>query len=426
MKNIAIIGLGYVGCPLAVEFGKYRPIIGFDTDEDRIRDLEAGHDRTRECSSDDLKEAKFLKYSSTLDDLHEVQIFIVTVPTPILKNKHPDLSFLLKSSEMIGQVLKKDDIIIYESTVYPGVTEDECVPVLERTSGLKFNADFFCGYCPERSNPGDKEHRLTNTCRIVSGSTPAVSQEINSLYGEIIKAGTFIASSIRVAEAAKVVENVQRDLNIALVNELSQLFHLMNIDTNDVLEAARTKWNFSSYRPGLVGGHCVGVNTHYLIYKAYELNYNPDILVTGRRKNDTMGQYIAIRVIKIMSRKNISIQGSSILILGITFKENCPDIRNSKVIDIVNELKDFGCSVDIVDTQADPQHVYNLYGIRLKPIDEFKKTNGKIAIDEYDAVIIAVAHREFQLYDFSSMTSTSKVIYDVKGLLPKDMVDERL
>lgn len=426
MKLISIIGLGYAGCPLAIEFGKYRPTIGFDIDKDRIDGLVTGHDRNGEYCSDEIKQAIFLKYSSCLDDLREAQIFIVAVPTPILKNKYPDLSLLLKSSEMIGKVLKKNDIVIYESTVYPGVTEEECVPILERISGLKFNIDFFCGYSPERINPGDREHGLTNVCKVVSGSTPAIAQEINSLYREIIKADTLVVSSIRVAEATKVVENAQRDLQIAYANELSRLFHLMNIDTHEVLEAARTKWNFSSFQPGLVGGHCIGVDTYYLINKAYELNYRPDVLLAARHINETMGQYVAIRVIKLMSKKNISTKGSSVLILGITFKEDCSDIRNSKVTEIFNELKEFGCSTEIFDPQADPKNVFNTYGIQLKSVDDFKRINGTVTIDEYDVVVIAVAHREFKLYDFSAMKSNNKVIYDVKGLLPKDVVDERL
>ncbi|CAF1401872.1 unnamed protein product [Adineta ricciae] len=426
MKTIAVIGLGYVGLPLSIEFGKYRPTIGFDVNKDRINELKLGHDSTNEFSSENLKCVEFLQYSYSLDDLRSAQIFIVAVPTPVNAQRQPDLSNLLKSSEMIGKILKQDDIVIYESTVYPGVTEDECVPILERISGLKYNENFFCGYSPERINPGDQNHQLSNVCKIISGSTPAISQEINELYQEIIPAGTYVAPSVRVAEAAKMLENVQRDVNIALMNEITRIFRLMNLDTHEVLKAARTKWNFIPYEPGLVGGHCIGIDSYYLIHKACQLNYYPEIVSSARRMNDSMGCFIVEQVIKLMIRKNIQINGAKILILGITFKENCHDIRNSKVIDIINKLIEFGCLVDVVDPWADSEKVYNEYKITLKSTNEFQMINKKIIIENYDTVIIAVAHQEFSLYDFSSMSTANKVLYDVKGILPKDIVDGRL
>ena len=426
MKCIAIIGLGYVGLPLAVSFGKYRPTIGYDISKERIASLKSGHDTTLETSDEEIKEALQLTYTSYVDDIKDAEIYIITVPTPIDKNKRPNLKPLLNASEIVGKVLKKGDIVIFESTVYPGATEDDCVPVLEKYSGLKYNQDFFCGYSPERINAGDKTHILTNVVKITSGSTKETAYEIDTLYKEIITAGTFPVSSIRVAEAAKVIENTQRDINIAFVNELSRIFNLMDLDTLEVLEAAKTKWNFINFTPGLVGGHCIGVDPYYLTHKAQELNYTPDIILSGRRVNDNMGQYVAVQVMKLMIEKKQKISGSKVLILGITFKENCTDIRNSRVIDVIRELEDFGCVVDVVDPWARTSDVKREYKIDLLPENSLPAENGKKIIKNYDAVIIAVAHHEFKNYDYTKMCDKSKVIYDIKGILPKEMVDGRL
>ena len=426
MKCVAIIGLGYVGLPLAVSFGKYRPTIGYDINKERVASLKAGHDTTLETSDEELKEAVQLTYTSYMDDIKDAEIYIITVPTPIDKNKRPNLKPLLSASEIVGKVLKKGDIVIFESTVYPGATEDDCVPILEKQSGLKYNQDFFCGYSPERINAGDKIHTLTNVTKITSGSTEETAVEIDNLYKEIIKAGTFPVSSIRVAEAAKVIENAQRDINIAFVNELSRIFNLMNLDTLEVLEAARTKWNFIDFTPGLVGGHCIGVDPYYLTHKAQELNYSPDIILSGRRVNDNMGQYVAVQVMKQMIEKKQKISGSKVLMLGITFKENCTDIRNSRVIDVIRELEDFGCVVDVVDPWARVNEVKKEYKIDLLPENNLPVENGKTVIENYDAVIIAVAHKEFKNYDYTKMRDKSKVIYDIKGILPRGVADGRL
>ena len=417
---LALIGLGYVGLPLAVEFGKKYEVIGFDINEKRIDELKKGKDRTLEVSSEELAEAKKLSFTSKLEDLKKANVFIVTVPTPVDDFKVPDLTPVLKASETIGKVIKKGDVVIYESTVYPGCTEEDCVPVLEKFSGLKFNKDFYCGYSPERINPGDKEHRVSTIKKIVSGSTPEIAQALNKLYQSIIIVGTHLAPSMRVAEAAKVIENSQRDINIAFVNELSKLFDLMDIDTLDVLEAAGTKWNFLPFRPGLVGGHCIGVDPYYLTHKAVKLGYNPEIILAGRRINDQMGAFVANQLVKLMIKKEHKINNSRVLILGITFKENCPDIRNSKVIDIVNELKSFGCLIDVFDPWADKEEVKHEYGIDLLcSIDEIKNKT-------YQGVILAVAHNQFKELDFPSLRTNGTVIYDVKGILNRKLVDDRL
>lgn len=426
MKKMAVIGLGYVGLPLAVEFGKYRPTIGFDINKNRVSMLVCGNDVNLEIDRDNLKAATFLTLSFCPDDLHQAQIFIITVPTPIDHNKCPDLTMLIEASRTVGKVLKRNDIVIYESTVYPGVTEEICARVLERTSGLQFNIHFFCGYSPERINPGDTVHTLTTIRKITSGSTLATAQEVDELYREIIHAGTYMASSIKVAEAAKVTENSQRDINIAFVNELACIFSLIGIDTREVLQAAKTKWNFLPFEPGLVGGHCIAVDPYYLAYKAHELNYNPELILAGRRVNDTMAHYVVLEVVKAMIKKEINISNSNVLILGITFKEHCTDIRNTKAVDILQELKEFGCHVDIADPWASPEQVDEEFGLILKPIGELSTDNGKISIDRYDAVIITVAHQEFLTYDFTPMMTCNKVIYDVKGILPKKNVDGRL
>lgn len=416
MKNIAIIGLGYVGLPLAVEFGKKRPTLGFDINEKRIEELQKGWDRTLETDSDELASAKHLSYTHQSEKLKDAQIFIVTVPTPIDDHKNPDLSPLQKSSETVGRSLKKGDIVIYESTVFPGCTEEVCVPILERMSGLKFNEDFFCGYSPERINPGDKEHRLPTIRKVTSGSTPEVAQEVDELYQEIITAGTFLASSIKVAEAAKVIENSQRDLNIAFVNELALIFEKVGIDTHEVLEAAGTKWNFLPFKPGLVGGHCIGVDPYYLTYKAESLGYHPQVILSGRRINDNMGAYVANQVVKKMAQQGSVIKGSKALVLGITFKENCPDIRNSRVIDVVRELLSFGIEVDVYDPQADKEEVAHEYGISL--------VNNPSS--SYDAIILAVAHKEFKEIKPRQLTNSQGIVFDIKAFWDKSQVDARL
>ncbi len=417
---LGVIGLGYVGLPLAVEFGKKYKVIGFDINERRIKELRSGKDRTLEVSSEELAEAGHLIYTTSLEELKKAEVFIVTVPTPVDDFKIPDLTPILKASETAGKVIKKGDVIVYESTVYPGCTEEDCVPVIEKFSGLKFNKDFYCGYSPERINPGDKEHRVSKIKKIVSGSTPEVANALNKLYLSIITAGTHLAPSIKVAEAAKVIENAQRDINIAFVNELSKLFNLMNIDTLDVLEAAGTKWNFLPFRPGLVGGHCIGVDPYYLTHKAVKVGYNPEIILAGRRINDQMGAFVANQLVKLMILKEHKINNARVLVLGITFKENCPDIRNSKVIDIINELKSFGCSVDVYDPWAEKEEVEHEYGFSiLCSIDELQ---GR----QYEGVILAVAHNQFKELDFISFRKNGAVVYDVKGILGANLADRRL
>lgn len=414
--NIGVIGLGYVGLPLAVEFGKKFPVMGFDINQQRIDELKNGHDRTLETSDEDLKAAVQLKYTTQLEEIKDCNYYIVTVPTPIDNHKRPDLTPLIKASETVGKVLKEGDIVIYESTVYPGATEEECVPVLEKFSGLKFNQNFYCGYSPERINPGDKVHTVTKILKVTSGSTPEIARKVDNLYKSIITAGTYMASSLKVAEAAKVIENSQRDINIAFVNELSLIFNKIGIDTHEVLAAAGTKWNFLKFYPGLVGGHCIGVDPYYLTYKAQELGYNPEIILAGRRLNDNMGFYVANRVIKKMIQKGHTIAGSKVLILGMTFKENCPDIRNSRVIDVVSEFKEYSCNVDVFDPWADAAEVKHEYGV-----DLIAKPEGT-----YDAVVLAVAHNEFKELNIKALGGTNSVIYDIKGLLDKNMIDERL
>jgi len=416
--RIAIIGLGYVGLPLAVEFGKIMPVVGFDINRKRIEELENGIDHTLETSSEDLIAAKQLVYTADIEQLRSCNYFIVTVPTPIDRFKRPDLTPLIKASETVGKVLKKGDIVIYESTVYPGATEEECVPVLEKFSGLKFNADFYCGYSPERINPGDKVHTVTKILKVTSGSTPEVARKVDDLYKSIIVAGTHLASSIKVAEAAKVIENSQRDINIAFVNELALIFNRMGIDTHEVLKAAGTKWNFLPFTPGLVGGHCIGVDPYYLTHKAQELGYNPEIILAGRRLNDDMGFYAANRTIKLMINKGHKIAGSKVLVLGITFKENCPDIRNSRVIDVISELKDFGCEVDIFDPWAEPKEVKHEYGVDL--LSSLPENTA------YDAIVFAVAHNEFKELSFDKLRKPETVLFDIKGVVDKSLVDGRL
>ena len=420
-KTISIIGLGYVGLPLAVAFSKKYDVIGFDINNERIKELKKGYDRTLEVSEEELKEAiekNNIKFTSSLEDIKDANIYIITVPTPIDKHKNPDLTPLIMASRSIGRVLKKGDIVIYESTVYPGCTEEVCVPELERESGLKFNKDFFVGYSPERINPGDKEHTVTKIKKVTSGSTPEIAKEIDELYASIIEAGTHLAPSIKVAEAAKVIENAQRDINIAFVNELARIFDILNIDTLDVLEAAGTKWNFLPFKPGLVGGHCIGVDPYYLAYKAKEIGYHPEIILAGRRTNDNMGIFVANKIIKLLIHKGHTIKGSKVLVLGITFKENCPDIRNSRVIDVVNELKDFGVDVDVVDPWADNEEVKREYGFELK-----ENPN----LSEYDGIVLAVAHNEFKdIENELKNKKTNQVIYDIKGFFDKNLVDGRL
>ena len=417
---LGIIGLGYVGLPLAVEFGKKYRVIGFDINEKRINELKNGKDRTLEVNRDELLEAKKLSFSNNLEELKEADVFVVTVPTPVDDFKIPDLTPVIKASETVGKVIKKGDVVVYESTVYPGCTEEDCVPVIEKFSNLKFNKDFYCGYSPERINPGDKEHRVSTIKKIVSGSTPEIAAALNKLYQSIIIAGTHLAPSIKVAEAAKVIENAQRDINIAFVNELSKLFDLMDIDTLDVLEAAGTKWNFLPFRPGLVGGHCIGVDPYYLTHKAVKVGYNPEIILAGRRINDQMGAFVANQLVKLMIKKEHKINNSNVLILGITFKENCPDIRNSKVIDIINELKSFGCKINIFDPWADKEEVKHEYGLDiLCDINEIKNK-------KYEGVVLAVAHNQFKELDFLSLRTDGAVVYDVKGILKKELIDNRL
>lgn len=409
--KIAVVGLGYVGLPLAAAFSEKYEVVGFDVNAKRIEELKSGYDRTLELSNEQMKKAidNGMKFSLNLDDIRSCNFFIVTVPTPIDKNKRPDLTPVVKATESVAKVLKKGDIVVYESTVYPGVTEEICVPLLEK-SGLKFNKDFFCGYSPERINPGDKEHTVTKIKKITSGSTPEIADKVDEIYRSIITAGTHKASSIKVAEAAKVIENTQRDINIAFINELAMLFEKLHINTIDVLEAAGTKWNFLNFRPGLVGGHCIGVDPYYLTHKAQEVGYNPEMILAGRRINDDMGRYAADQVIKLMIRKGVLINKARVLVLGMTFKENCPDIRNSRVIDVVDELKDFGCKVDVTDPWADSAEVKHEYGF-----DLVKEYN----LDDYDCIVIAVAHNEFK-----KLNLKGRLVYDIKNIYPE--ADARL
>ncbi len=415
-KKLAVIGLGYVGLPLAVAFGKKYHVVGFDINQKRIRELKEYVDHTEEVSPEELQEASGFSCTTQLEDIKDCSIYIVTVPTPIDQYKKPDLTPLYKASETVGKVLKKGDVVIYESTVFPGCTEDECVPVLEKFSGLAFNQDFYCGYSPERINPGDKEHRVYSIKKVTSGSTPAVADMVDRLYQSVITAGTHKASSIRVAEAAKVIENAQRDINIAFVNELALIFDRMNIDTQEVLEAAGTKWNFLPFRPGLVGGHCIGVDPYYLTYKAESLGYHPEVILAGRRINDNMGIFVANKVVKLLSQKGHAIKGASLLVLGITFKENCPDIRNSRVIDIIQELKGFGLEISVYDPWADPEEVQHEYGLTL-----VEKLDSK-----YDGIVLAVGHQTFRNLDLNSLKKENTVVYDVKGFFDRRVVDAKL
>ena len=433
MKNtkICIIGLGYVGLPLAVEFGRKFNVVGFDINKSRISELKNNIDHTLETSSDDLASVNVdslaslnssdsgLWITDNIDEISNSNFYVITVPTPIDSSYRPDLTPLYKASETVGKVLKQNDIVVYESTVYPGATEDECIPILERFSGLKFNTDFFAGYSPERINPGDKEHTVTKILKVTSGSTPEIAVKVDDIYKSIITAGTHMAPSIKVAEAAKVIENSQRDVNIAFVNELSRIFRLMEIDTNEVLEAAGTKWNFLPFRPGLVGGHCIGVDPYYLAHKAIQLGYNPEIILAGRRLNDSMGPYVAKQTVKIMIKKGITVNNSNVLVLGITFKEDCPDIRNSRAIDIINELKSFSVNVDVFDPWASAEEVKNEYGIDLICKKEEITT-------VYDAVILAVSHKEFLKIDLDNFVNGKHVKFDVKSILPKELTDSRL
>ena len=424
-KKIAVIGLGYVGLPLAAAFAEKYPVVGFDINEARVNELKSGHDHTLELTDDELKavlvegleSGKGLLPSFNAEDLNSCNVFIVTVPTPTDKHNRPVLTPLVKASETVGKALKKGDIVIYESTVYPGVTEEECVPVLERVSGLKYNEDFFAGYSPERINPGDKEHTVKKILKVTSGSTPAIADEVDALYNSIIVAGTHKAPSIKVAEAAKVIENSQRDINIAFVNELAKIFNLMGIDTHDVLEAAGTKWNFLKFKPGLVGGHCIGVDPYYLAQKAEELGYHPEIILAGRRLNDGMGKYVAGEVVKLMVKKDIKVKGSKALILGFTFKEDCPDVRNTKVIDIVRELETYGVEVIIHDPWADEHEVQHEYGVMSSKI---------IPSGEFQSVLLAVAHKELKSLNINEIVQLGGVIYDVKGILAENLVDGKL
>ena len=419
-KKIGLIGLGYVGLPLAIEFGKSREVIGFDINEKRISELQKNIDTTLEISADEFQDSKFLNFTSDKNDLRDCKIFIITVPTPIDNYKRPNLNPLIESSKIVGSVLKKNDIVIYESTVYPGATEEICVPVLEKVSSLEFNQDFYCGYSPERINPGDKEHRVTKIMKVTSGSTSKTAIEVDELYKEIITAGTYRAKSIKVAEAAKVIENTQRDVNIALVNELALIFNKLDIDTESVLEAASTKWNFLPFKPGLVGGHCIGVDPYYLTHKALEVGYHPEMILAGRRLNDSMGGYVVDQTTKLMTKKKIHVADANILIMGLTFKEDCPDIRNTKVVDIVKEFKTFECNVDVYDPWVDKSEAFNEYGIN--PIN-------KPMHSRYDAIIIAVAHKEFKNMSADEIRALGKknsVIFDIKHLLDENEVDGRL
>ncbi|SDS80198.1 UDP-N-acetyl-D-galactosamine dehydrogenase [Gillisia sp. Hel1_33_143] len=422
--KIAVIGLGYVGLPLARLFATKYSVIGFDINQSRVAELMGGHDSTLEVEDELLKSALVdtpsddngLFCSTKLEDIKDCNYYIVTVPTPVDKNNRPDLTPLYKSSESVGKVLKKGDTVIYESTVYPGVTEDECVPVLERVSGLKFNVDFFAGYSPERINPGDKEHTVEKILKVTAGSTPEVGKRVNNLYANVITAGTHLAPTIKVAEAAKVIENSQRDINIAFVNELAKIFNMMDIDTHDVLEAAGTKWNFLPFKPGLVGGHCIGVDPYYLAQKAQELGYHPEIILAGRRMNDSMGQYVASEVVKLMLHNDLKVKGANILVLGITFKENCPDVRNTKVVDVIKHMKEYGMNVTVFDPLANPKEVEHEYSLETTKI---------LPKQKYDAIVLAVSHNEFLEINFDALKAEKAVVYDVKGVLG-DKCDKKL
>ena len=418
--NIGIIGLGYVGLPLAVEFGKKYPTLGFDINKKRIEDLKQGHDFTLEVSSGELAESAFINYSFEVEALQRCNVYIVTVPTPIDEHKQPDLTPLIKASQMLAQVISKGDVIIYESTVYPGATEDVCIPEIEQYSNLKFNEDFFAGYSPERINPGDKEHRVTNILKVTSGSTAAIADFVDSLYSSIITAGTYKASSIQVAEAAKVIENTQRDLNIALINELAVIFNKLNIDTEEVLKAAGTKWNFLPFRPGLVGGHCIGVDPYYLTHKAQSIGYNPEVILAGRRINDGMAAYVVTQLTKTMIKRKLQINGANVLVMGLTFKEDCPDVRNTKIVDILTELREYNINVDVYDPWVAPEDAKNEYDIDL--IEAPKQ-------QYYDAIIFAVAHHQFKAMsnnDILALTKNEHIIYDLKYMLDPELADIRL
>ncbi len=418
--NIAVIGLGYVGLPLAVEFGKKYPTLGFDINTKRVDELKQGHDFTLEVSSEELSDSAYISYSCDIESLRQCNVYIVTVPTPIDEHKQPDLTPLVKASQMLAKVIKQGDIVIYESTVYPGATEEVCIPQIEKNSDLVFNKDFFAGYSPERINPGDKEHRVTNILKVTSGSNEEIADFIDSLYGSIITAGTYKASSIQVAEAAKVIENTQRDLNIALINELAVIFNKLNIDTEEVLKAAGTKWNFLPFRPGLVGGHCIGVDPYYLTHKAQSIGYNPEVILAGRRINDGMGSYVVSQLVKTMIKRNISVNAANVLVMGLTFKENCPDVRNTKIVDILAELAEYNTNVDVYDPWVNPEEAKHEYNVDLidKPNSEY-----------YDAVIFAVAHDEFKALsnsDIKGLMKPEHVIYDLKYMLDSDLADIRL
>jgi len=418
--NLCVVGLGYVGLPLAVEFGKQRSVVGFDINESRVNELQGGCDRTLEVSEGGLKSASGLVFSCDSKEIDSCNIYIVTVPTPVDESKRPDLSPLISASKMIGKALKKGDIVIYESTVYPGATEEVCIPVLEQSSSLLFNKDFYAGYSPERINPGDKQHTVANITKVTSGSTVEAAELVDQLYKTIILAGTHKASSIKVAEAAKVIENTQRDVNIALINELAVIFNRLEIDTLDVLEAAGTKWNFLPFRPGLVGGHCIGVDPYYLTHKAQEIGYNPEMILAGRRLNDSMGEYIVANLVKLMASRSISIVNSRVLVMGLAFKENCPDLRNTRVVDILDELKVYGAKVDVCDPWVDADEARRAYGVSV--LSSLPSNN------TYDAVLLAVGHKQFLEFpsNIENCGKENSVIYDIKSVLPKDIVDARL
>ena len=423
-RKIAVIGLGYVGLPLARLFATKFPVVGFDINQSRVSELMSGKDSTLEVE-DELLQSSLKKSNSEevglfcstdLEDIDSCNYYIITVPTPVDKNNRPDLTPLYKSSETVGKVLKKGDIVVYESTVYPGVTEEECVPVLEKVSGLKFNEDFYVGYSPERINPGDKEHTVEKILKVTAGSTPEIGKKVNDLYSEVITAGTHLAPTIKVAEAAKVIENSQRDINIAFVNELAKIFNMMGIDTHDVLEAAGTKWNFLPFKPGLVGGHCIGVDPYYLAQKAQEIGYHPEIILAGRRMNDSMGQYVASELVKLMLQNDLKVKGAKILVLGITFKENCPDVRNTKVVDVIKNLKEYGVDITIFDPLANPSEVLHEYNL---------ETTNKLPIGRFDSIILTVAHKQFLELDLDNFKNQGAVVYDVKGVLG-DKCDRKL
>ncbi len=423
--KIGVIGLGYVGLPLARLFATKYPVVGFDINQHRVSELNLGNDFTLEVSKELLQQVivsepsdeNGLFCSTHIDDIKNCNYYIITVPTPVDKNNRPDLTPLYKSSETVAKVLKKGDIVIYESTVYPGLTEEECVPVLEKISGLKYNVDFFAGYSPERINPGDKEHTVEKILKITAGSTPEIGIKVNNLYNSVITAGTHLAPSIKVAEAAKVIENSQRDINIAFVNELAKIFNILEIDTHAVLEAAGTKWNFLNFKPGLVGGHCIGVDPYYLAQKAQEAGYHPEIILAGRRLNDSMGEYVASRVVKLMIKREIPVNNSRLLMLGITFKENCPDVRNTKIVDVISALKDYGIQVDIYDPWANPAEVAHEYKL---------ETSKEIPTTKYDAIVLGVSHKEFLSLDLNPLKKSTAIVYDVKGILKSDQVDGKL